>query len=98
MVERSARFSSFVKDPKGDVALFNRYTTRLGVQEEIKIPDGAEKTIEKAERALAILSDMQNLKHISLTDMVFIHDLYESLEGGFHVSGDTHWRKCKFYI
>jgi len=37
MVTRSARFLGFVEDLEGDIALFNRYTTRLGGEEEIEL-------------------------------------------------------------
>jgi hypothetical protein len=95
MVKQCKSYLRFNQDPQSELAGYNKYTTRLAGMEKLEIPfEGAEKSHEIAKRAFDVLSDMEDLKNILLQDMVFIH---ESLEGGFHVSGDTHWRRCKFF-
>jgi hypothetical protein len=98
MVKKCECYLDYAEYPEGELARFNKCTTRLAGMEKLEVPwEGAKKSREVAKRAFDVLSDMEDLKDISLQDMVFIHDLYESLEGGFHVSGDTHWRCCKFF-
>jgi hypothetical protein len=97
MVTRSERYLDFAEDPEGELARYNNYTTRLAGMEKLHVsPDGAAESREIVKRALKVLSDMEDLKGISLQDMVFVHDLFESLSGGFHVSGDSHWFRCKY--
>ena len=100
MVMSSVRYLDL---QEGVPARFNQCSRRLTTDEEeakfsekATVPDGTEKLRENGERALAILSSMENLEDIPLEDMVFIHDLYQVLVGGFHVPDEPHLCRCKY--
>lgn len=103
MVMSSVDYLDILEDSNGAMARFNECTRRLTTDEEeakfsekATIPDGTERLREKGERALAILTNMENLKDTPLEDMVFIHDLYHVLVRGFHVFGNPHHYRCKY--